>query len=132
MFIFRHSYSCADFNGKPLPFINDYWGKHCALITSVDKPSRVRQLKPYPTPPHPTHPTLPYPTLPYPTLPCPALPCPALPCPAQPYPYPTTYPSLPYPQAPAHPHPYPTTPYPINMASLPFNMIFYLIWIRSF
>ena len=28
------SFSCADFKGKSLPSLNDYWGKHCALITS--------------------------------------------------------------------------------------------------
>ena len=101
VFIFRHSYSCADFNGKPLqvPSLNDYCGKHCALITSVDKPSRVRQLKPYPTVPHPTptHTTPPHPILPLP------------------YPIPLPYNTL--------PHLYPTIPYPINMASLPFEIM---------
>ena len=95
IFLDRHSYSCADFNGKPLPSLIDYWGKHCALITGVEKPSRIGQLKPYltlpyPTQPYPTppHPTPPYPTLPYPTLhlPYPTLPYPALPLP---YPYPS-------------------------------------------
>ena len=101
---------------------------------------------PYPTLPYPTlpYPTLPYPTLPYPTLPYPTLPYPTLPYPC-PYttptptlalhvpcytqPYPTPYPSLtiPYP----HAYPTPTIPCPINMASLPFKMAFYLIWIGT-
>ena len=90
VFIFRHSYSCADFNGKPLqvPSLNDYCGKHCALITSVDKPSRVRQLIPYPTLPYLNYPTLPYPTPPHPTPPHPT--------PPLPYPIPLPYHTLPH------------------------------------
>ena len=102
MIIFRHSYSCTYFNGKLLPSLNDYWGKHCALITSVDKPSRVGQLKPYPTPPHPSPPQ-PHPTHPpHPTL--------SLPYPIPlPYPHPT---STPYPSpTPTPPLPYHTLPY---------------------
>ena len=132
IFLNRHSYSCADFNGK-LPSLNDYWGKHCALITGVDKPSRVRQLKPYPTLPYPTlpystppHPTppLPYPTLPlpYPTLPCPyptlLYPSPTIPSPT--HLTPTTTLPLPYQTLPP-PQPYSTILYPINMVSLPFK-----------
>ena len=120
MFIFRHSYSCADFNGKPEPqpppSLDDYWGKHCALITCVDKPSRVEKLKSYPALPTPLHPTPSYPT---PTLP---------------HPY-SLYPTLPLP----HPYPSPTIPSPtlptlplsLPYLSLPFKRIFYLIWIRS-
>ena len=53
--------------------MSDYWGKHHALITSVDKPSRAQvgqfgPTLPLPKPqPYPT-PNLPYNTLPYPTL----------------------------------------------------------------
>ena len=138
MFIFKRSSSCADLNGKSLPSLNDYWGKHHALIASVDKPSRVpsgtTRTLPYPTPPHPT--------LSYPALPCPTLPCPPYP---NPLPYPTPYPTPtlplhhPYPSPtipyPALPYPYrtlpyrtptPTRPYSINMASIPFKMTFIL------
>ena len=123
MFIFRHSSSCADFNGKSLPSLNDYWGKHHALITSVDKPSRVPRGTTQ-TLPYPTHtPTLPYPTLPYPTLPYPTLPYPTLPYPTLPYPtlpYPTLpYPTLPYPTLPYPTLPYPTLPYPTLPLSYP-------------
>ena len=129
MFIFRRSSSCADFKGKYLPSLNDYWGKHCALITSVDKPSRVQvgQLGPYPT--------LPYPTLPY-TTPNPTLPLPIpLPYHTLPYPTPTVaptprYTTPPYP-TPTIPYPTPTIPFPINMASLPFKRPFFLIWNHS-
>ena len=93
----KNSSSHGDFKGKSLPSLNDYWGKHFVLITSIDKLSRARvgQFRPYPTP------TLPYPTiLPYhiPTLPLP-------------YPYPTPYLTLPYPT--------PTIPYP----SLPHSKL---------
>ena len=92
MFIFRGSSSCGDFKGKSLPSLNDYWGKHHALITSVDKPSRAIVV-PYPTPPTPPHPQL-YPTLApasAPTLPYPS-PAPTLSYPTLPYPTPTPYP----------------------------------------
>ena len=111
MFIFKRSSSCADLNWKSLPSLHDYWGKYHALITSVDKPSRVRSGTTR--------------TLPYPTLHCPALPYPTLPLPLHhPYPSPTIpYPALPYPP---YPYPTPTIPYDINMASLPFKMTFIL------
>ena len=108
----KNSSSCGDFKGKSLPLLNDYWGKHCALITSMDKLSRaqVGQFRPYPTLPYP-YPTLPYPTLPYPTLPYPT---PILPFP-YPTPFPTPYLTLPYPllyPTPYHTLLYPTLPYP--------------------
>ena len=149
--LIRRSSSCADFNRKSQPSLNDYWGKHHALITSVDKPSRASSgttltlpyptlpypTLPYPTLPHPTppHPTPPHPTPPHPTPPhpTPTLPYPTPPLPLHhPYPSPTIpyptlptlpYPTLPYPTLPL-PYPTPTLPYPINMASLPFKMTF--------
>ena len=33
----KNSSSCGDFKGKSLPSFNDYWGKNCALITTIDK-----------------------------------------------------------------------------------------------
>ena len=98
-----------------LPSLNDYWGKHRALITRVDKPSRVqmRQLGPYPTLPYPT---LPYPTLPYPSLPYPTLPYPTPPHPTPPHPTPPT----PTPLHPTHPpYPTPTLTYP----TLPYSTL---------
>ena len=96
--------------------------------------------------PYPTLPTLPYPTLPYPTLPYPTLPYPNpnlpptlplpyptptlalhVPCYTQPYPTPYSSLTIPYP----HAYPTPTIPCPINMASFPFKMAFYLIWIGT-
>ena len=109
----QYLFSCGDFKGKYLPSLNDYWGKHHALITSMDKLSRaqVGQFGPYPTPPYYTlpyppyhYPTLPYPTLPYPTLPYPYHTLPLLyTTPTLPLPYPT----LPFPSIPL---PYPTMP----------------------
>ena len=99
MFIFRRSSSCGDLKGKSLPSLNDdYWDKHRALITSVDKLSRpqVGQFGSYPTLSHPTQTVpYPYPTLPYPTLPYPPLPYPTLPYHTLPYPLPHPYPTLP-------------------------------------
>ena len=126
--LFKNSSSCGDFNGKSLPLLKDDWGKHWALITSMDKLSRsqVGQFRPYPTL-VPT-PTLPYRTLlpyPYPTLPyhIPTLPYPT-PYPTLPYPllYPTPYHTLlyPYPSLPHSKLPNPTIPYPYPTLLLPY------------
>ena len=111
--------SCGDFKGKSLPALKDYWGKHCALITSMDKLSRaqVGKFRPFP------YPTLSYPTtlpliLPYSVLP---YPIPTLPLSYSiPYPYLT----LPYPllySTPYHTLLYPTLPNPtLNYQTLPY------------
>ena len=97
--IFRRSFSLGFHTitsclGKSLPSLRD---KHCALITSVNKPSRAQlgQFGPYSTLPYTTstitllYPTLPHHITPYPTLPLPL-------------PYFTLTLSYPY-----HTHPYP-------------------------
>ena len=107
--LYLKKYSCGDIKGKSLPALKDYWGKHCALITSMDKLSRDQVVKfrpfPYPTLSYPTTPPLSYPTLPYP-----------YPTPSLPFPYPTPYPTptLPYPT------PYYTLPPTIPYSTLPF------------
>ena len=107
----KNSSFCGDFKGKSLPSLNDYWGKHCALITGMDKLSQAKWDNSDPTLPHPT--LLPYPILPYPTLPYPTLPYPIIPFP-YPTPYPTPYLTLPYPT------PYYTLPPTIPYSTLPF------------
>ena len=105
--------------GVSVQLMSDYWGKHRALTTSVDKPSRaqVGQFGPTRPCPNPTLPltyhTIPYHTLLYPcchTTPllCLTLPLP-YPSPTKPYHYPyptllllylTPKPTIPYPSLP--------------------------------
>ena len=124
---------------KSLPSLNECWGKHRALITRIDKPSRAQlgQFGPYPTLPYHIHfPTLP---LPYPTLP---LPLPTITFPNhiipqilhRPFPALTvSYPNVPYPSLPYNALPYntptilyPTLPY--HTLPLPYPNQSYLLY----
>ena len=107
--LFKNSSSCGDFKGKSLPSLNEYWGKHCALITKMDK---LYFLEPKWDNSDPTLP-LPYPVLPY--YPTNILP---YPIPALPIPYPIPYLTLPNP-SPYYTLPYLTIPYP----SLPHSKL---------
>ena len=119
------------------------WGRHHALITSLDKPSEAQagQFVPYSALPllYPilSYPTLPFPTLPYPTPPHPPPPpYPTLPSyPPLPLPYPTLpYPTLPYHILPHSTQAHPSLPLSIALpylASLHFKRKFYLVWNHS-
>ena len=118
--------SCGDFKGKSLPSLNEYWGKHCALITSMDK---LYYLEPKWDNSDPTLP-LPYPVLPFyptnilpypiPTLPI-SYPIPNLTLP-NPSPYYTLpYLTIPYPSLPHSKLSNPTLPLPYPSPTLPHH-----------